>query len=198
MVAQRLLGDGIVAMLFWGERWLCDLRGLAMLKGFGSHSRKGNMDWYYSKQGSQQGPVSGADLQAKVMAGEVLPSDLAWREGMADWQPVSTLGGLLGASEGGGQVPLPEPMYGGQKQTSGLAIASLVCSLVGILCMILPGILGVVFGHMALAEIRRSEGQKEGRGMAIAGLVIGYLCVLIIVVYVAIFVVALAAGVAGL
>jgi uncharacterized protein DUF4190/uncharacterized protein DUF1707 len=57
--------------------------------------------------------------------------------------------------------------------TNGLAIASLV---VGIVWMWWIGsLLAVVFGHLALGQIARAEGGQSGRGMAIAGLVLGYL-----------------------
>lgn len=52
--------------------------------------------------------------------------------------------------------------------TNPWAIASLICSLVGI------AILGVIFGHIALGEIKRSNGWQTGYGMALAGLIIGY------------------------
>lgn len=57
------------------------------------------------------------------------------------------------------------------RATNGLAIASMV---LGILWLWWIGsILGVIFGHIALHQIRMSG--EGGRGMAIAGLVIGYL-----------------------
>jgi Domain of unknown function (DUF4190)/Domain of unknown function (DUF1707) len=55
--------------------------------------------------------------------------------------------------------------------TNGFAIASLV---VGILWMWWIGsVLAVVFGHVALKQIARTG--QSGRGMAIAGLVLGYI-----------------------
>lgn len=61
----------------------------------------------------------------------------------------------------------------GNPQTSGKAIGSLVC---GILFFFLPAaIVAVVLGHLSLSEIRQSAGRLAGRGMAIAGLVLGYL-----------------------
>jgi hypothetical protein len=63
----------------------------------------------------------------------------------------------------------PGPGYAPTGPTSGMAIASLVCSLVGI------GLVGVILGHLALGEIKRSNGYTQGRGLAIAGLIIGYL-----------------------
>lgn len=61
-------------------------------------------------------------------------------------------------------------------KTSGMAISSLVLSLLGFFIPILVGsVLGVIFGHMALGEIKRSNGTVEGQGLAVAGLVIGYI-----------------------
>jgi Domain of unknown function (DUF4190) len=46
-----------------------------------------------------------------------------------------------------------------------------VCSLFGWVCLFIGALLGVIFGFIALAQIKRT-GQR-GRGMAIAGIVIG-------------------------
>jgi len=57
------------------------------------------------------------------------------------------------------------------RQTSGMAVASLVLGLVWFFWV--GSVLAVVFGHLALAECQR-EG-KQGQGMAVAGLVLGYI-----------------------
>ena len=49
------------------------------------------MNWYYAKNGAQEGPVTTEALRAKIDSGEVAPTDLAWREGLADWLPVSKI-----------------------------------------------------------------------------------------------------------
>ncbi len=63
--------------------------------------------------------------------------------------------------------------------SSGKATASLVLGIVALLlsCLIvggLPGLLAAIFGHLALRDIRRSEGRLRGHGSAIAGLIMGY------------------------
>jgi Domain of unknown function (DUF4190) len=58
-------------------------------------------------------------------------------------------------------------------RTSGLAIASLVTGLCFWFC-VLPGIVAIVLGHLALESIEDSGGAKSGRGMAIAGIVLGW------------------------
>ncbi len=56
--------------------------------------------------------------------------------------------------------------------TSGLAVASMV---LGILWIYWVGsLLAVIFGHIALGNIKKSAGLQQGRGMAIAGVVLGW------------------------
>ncbi len=56
------------------------------------------------------------------------------------------------------------------QKTNSFAIVALVVSLAGSLFFL--GWVGAIFGHISLSQIKRT-GEK-GRGMAIAGLVIGY------------------------
>lgn len=74
-----------------------------------------------------------------------------------------------------GQNPYGAPQYsayGPQTRTNGLAIASLVCSLAGLVtCISAP--VGVVLGHIAKRQIRQTG--EEGEGLATAGLWIGYI-----------------------
>jgi len=56
--------------------------------------------------------------------------------------------------------------------TSNKAIASLVC---GVLFICAPAsIAAIVLGHLALVDIKRAAGKMAGKGLAIAGLVLGY------------------------
>lgn len=69
-------------------------------------------------------------------------------------------------------APLPPLPVPGSSGTSGKAIASLIC---GIFFFFFPSaILAVIMGHLSLSDIKRSAGALAGRGMAVAGLVLGY------------------------
>ena len=57
--------------------------------------------------------------------------------------------------------------------TSGLAIGSLVCGILELFTLGFAAIPAVILGHLARTQIRRSG--ERGDGMAIAGLVLGYL-----------------------
>ena len=63
--------------------------------------------------------------------------------------------------------------------TNGLAVASLV---LGILWMFWVGsILAVIFGYVGKGQIDRSGGTQSGRGLAVAGIVLGWVGVGVLV-----------------
>lgn len=79
--------------------------------------------------------------------------------------------------------------------TSGWAIASLILSLANWLVLpVIGAILGIVFGHIALGEIKASQGRVEGRGVAMAGLIIGYVSLGLAVCVIAVVIIAIAAS----
>jgi hypothetical protein len=159
------------------------------------------MEWFYAKNNERKGPVSASQLRSMVVSGEVAGSDLVWCEGMGNWIPASEIQdfdsprvGAVGAEVGSPQgrhspqvvppgaqagspanIPNAGPV-GSKPPTNGKAIASLVCGCVGITCcnIFILQILAVIFGHIAKGEIRASGGQQRGDGMALAGLILGY------------------------
>jgi len=58
------------------------------------------------------------------------------------------------------------------QKTNGFAVAALVLGV--LFCLGISGILAVVFGNLALGQIDRSQGTQKGRGLAIAGIVLGW------------------------
>jgi hypothetical protein len=71
------------------------------------------------------------------------------------------------------------PGYGAPRRpVNGMAIASLVLGVTSILmCWCATGIPAIITGHMAMAQIRRTG--EDGQGLAIAGLVLGYVTTVI-------------------
>jgi hypothetical protein len=82
----------------------------------------------------------------------------------------------------------PLPSWG----TNGFAVASLVLGIAW--CWWIGSILAVVFGHVALSQIAATRGRQAGRGLAIAGLTLGWIGVGTLVV---VLVAAAVARVAG-
>ncbi len=58
-------------------------------------------------------------------------------------------------------------------RTNGFAVASLVLGV--LFCLVVTGILAVIFGNVALGRIEASNGTEKGRGLAIAGIVLGWI-----------------------
>jgi type II secretory pathway pseudopilin PulG len=67
-----------------------------------------------------------------------------------------------------------------EPKTDGKAVASLIFGIVGVLTAIVLigivlGIPAVILGHMSRSNIKKSMGQLKGAGMALAGLIMGYI-----------------------
>jgi hypothetical protein len=78
-------------------------------------------------------------------------------------------------------TPSPPPYRYESESTNGLAIASLVLGIVWIYG--LGSILALVFGYIAKGQIDDGGGRQGGRGMAIAGIVLGWIGVAGIVLF---------------
>lgn len=127
--------------------------------------------WFYGENGLQFGPVDDAGIRQLIASGRVTPATLIWREGMPAWLPLAKVPELA-------QSMVPYASYYAPPPTSGLAIASMVCGLVGfMLCYFcaLLGIPAVICGHMALKQMNEAPLPMSGRGMALTGLILGYL-----------------------
>jgi competence protein ComGC len=70
-------------------------------------------------------------------------------------------------------------------KNSPLAIWSLVLGILSLtLCSLFAGIPAVICGHMACGRIKRSGGLLAGQGLALAGLITGYISIALAVVMV--------------
>lgn len=71
------------------------------------------------------------------------------------------------------------------QQTSGMAIASLVCGILAFFVLgVVLGPLAIIFGGVALSKIRKNP-EVKGRGLAVAGLVLGIVATVLIIVILA-------------
>ena len=156
-----------------------------------THTAEGrNLVSYDPQQPGRANPVGGPNPGGFGWPGGPLGSDAFPPPGTAYQPPEGTHpgGNVPPAQQGqpypGAYPPPPEqaPYYGYgaypgpmPASTSPWAIASLILSIASWLVIPVVGaIAGVICGHIALNEINRSEGRVEGRGMAVAGLIIGY------------------------
>ena len=52
-------------------------------------------EWYYTKEGQQQGPVNLGTLRDMAEDGRLRPQDMVWNSSMSDWTPASEVGGIF-------------------------------------------------------------------------------------------------------
>jgi hypothetical protein len=69
-------------------------------------------EWYYTKNGIQNGPVTSLELKGLAESNLLSPTDLVWKEGMAEWRPASTIKEVFQVSN------LPPPIPGKTNATS--------------------------------------------------------------------------------
>ena len=85
------------------------------------------------------------------------------------------------------------PPYGGPyyqaPQTNGLAVASMILGILGLAGVpVIGAILALVFGYSSRDSIDASGGREGGRGMASAGIVLGWVGIFWGIIYIALMV----------
>lgn len=78
-----------------------------------------------------------------------------------------------------GAAPPPGPAPSVRVRLNGFAVASMVLGILGIFGV--TAVLSVVFGHLALSQIKAHKGWQRGTGMALAGVILGWSFIAIIV-----------------
>lgn len=65
-------------------------------------------------------------------------------------------------------------------ETNALAIVSLIFGVLGwTLLPVIGNLIAIICGHIARSQIYHSHGDQEGDGLALAGLILGYLGLLL-------------------
>lgn len=164
------------------------------------------MDWYYADEFDRQHPTSDDQLTGLVATGTIKPGTLLWNETLTNWVPAIQLRpDLFGTSvmppaltqdqrrditRSGGGLPGPNP------PTDSMAVCALVFGLIGLFCFPLLGIGGIICGHIARKRASESPVPTTSGGLALAGLICGYLSLVVLVVVGGFYVVAIFAAIA--
>ncbi|HEY2953184.1 MAG TPA: DUF4190 domain-containing protein [Verrucomicrobiae bacterium] len=124
----------------------------------------------------EYGPISGDQLRQWIAQGRVNGQTRVQAEGGAEWKSLAEFPEFGAALN---SAPRPAAMTGAGgvgPQKSGLAVTSLVLGILGVIgCTILTGIPAIITGHIAHSRAKREPGLFGGAGMALGGLIMGYL-----------------------
>ncbi len=151
----------------------------------------------------EYGPVSAEMLRQWIAERRAVGSTRIQVEGSSEWRPLSEFPEFAAALAA---VPPPvtaaaPPAAGtpallalpaAPPKTSGLAIASLVCGVLGLCTAGITALVGLVLGIVALMKISKSEGKVGGNAFAIAGICVSAVFLLFIPILLGMFLPALA------
>jgi hypothetical protein len=128
--------------------------------------------------GREYGPVSAGQLQPWIAEGRANAQTLALAPGAPEWKPLGALPEFAGwfappAPPVIGPVP-GTALAGRARKTNGFASTGLIFGILSLTCCCgCPfGILGLVFSLMGWSQISRHPELYEGRGLAVAGIIL--------------------------
>lgn len=167
------------------------------------------MQWYYSQNGGQAGPIEQTELAAKITSGQVKGSDMVWRDGMGEWvaasqtaefgslvaQPASPVQGYAPQADSLQGQPYAVPRSGAQGYVPEIPNYLWQAIVVTVLCCMPFGIPAIVFaakvdGLKTRGETAQAmEASKQAKKWCIvalaSGLTVGILYVLFVVLVMA-------------
>jgi hypothetical protein len=134
---------------------------------------------YMPAKRSASGSGGGLDALKEALGASMSPADRAVAEDMGTRAAARYLDSLR---SGSAPTPAQRAFHSAvsaavsnaaaKPKTSGWAKASLISSIIPLLLPI-GSILGIIFGFVALGQIKRSSSSLAGQGLAISGIVIG-------------------------
>ena len=151
--------------------------------------------WYFELNGAQQGPENLEQVQQRLQNGELSMQTLVWRDGMTDWVALSQVPelspGAITTAQPGQTAPSAAPQHmqgatgaGMMPQQNGMALTSMILGICSVFLTLGCGIgfvlalPAVILGHISRKQIRESlQGtqMQTGDGLALTGLIIGYI-----------------------
>jgi len=130
--------------------------------------------------GRQYGPVSGEQLRQWIAEGRANAQTQAFAEGATEWRPLGGLPEFAGLFTPPTPPTIRPPVSGLVRKTNSYAMAGLIFGVLAFFCCckFLFGVLGIIFSLIGLSQINRHPEFYEGRGPAIAGLIVSILSLL--------------------
>jgi hypothetical protein len=138
--------------------------------------------------GQEYGPVTGEQIRAWITEGRIERKTPVFVDGAKDWNFVGMLPEFTNCFAAPGTPPTIAPpprgaaTAGRMAKTNSYAQAGMIFGILSLVCCCCGfpfGILGLVFSLVGLSQINAHPELHEGRGMAIAGLVLSGLSLLL-------------------
>jgi hypothetical protein len=139
------------------------------------------------EDGHEYGPATGEQIRQWIAEGRVEHRTPIFVDGAKDWNFVGLLSEFANCFAASSAPPPIAPrvtasILGRQAKTNSYAQAGMIFGILSLVCCCCGfpfGILGLVFSLIGLSQINANPELHEGRGMAIAGLVLSILSLLL-------------------
>lgn len=163
------------------------------------------MQWIYADEAEQQHEFSEEQFPALISSNRIGRETLVWNETMSDWQPCAEVRpdlfdgipmppALTPAQQK--QVRTAQPEVGeGPPPLDTVALCALIFGVLGLICIQLFSFPAVICGHIGLKRANDAPGNASNKGFSIAGIVTGYLGILILVAIIIFYGAAFAIGI---
>lgn len=125
--------------------------------------------------GKEYGPISADQVRLWISENRVERQTPVFADGAKDWNFLGLLPEFAGYFTGATPIAPAVIVPPGQpRKTNAFATAGLVCGILSLICCCgFPfNLFGIVFSLVGLSQINASPQQQEGRGIAIAGLIL--------------------------
>src|SRR6478609_2448985 len=139
--------------------------------------------------GKEYGPVSLDQLRQWLAQARVNGDTKVKAEGDTEWQSLKALPEL---AELFAKPPPIMATEAGPAKTSAWAITSLVLGILGFFSCGIAALFGLIAGIVGLRKIKNSEGRLTGSGLAIAGIAVSGIMILMLPLFAAMLIPALA------
>ena len=135
-------------------------------------------------------PITGDQVRQWIIERRLHPQSLVRLDGSLTWLQLAQLPEFSAALAGAG--PAVMPVTQAAPRTNPMAITGLVMGIIALpafmCCYGFPfNVLGIIFSTIALSQIKKNPQVEQGKGLAIAGLVLSILSFLLIVAAVLFF-----------
>ncbi|MFN7962311.1 MAG: GYF domain-containing protein [Thermoanaerobaculia bacterium] len=140
-------------------------------------------NWRIRIGDQQVGPLTLDELVGWARAGRLRMTDLVWTPGMPQWKPAGQVPQLVPLLRAGAPPPAAKTSLADDRVARmvipvGRSPLSIVAGYMGLLSpLVLPAPLAVLFGIMALRDIKKNP-NLLGKGRAIFALIMGGLVIL--------------------
>ena len=147
--------------------------------------------------GKEYGSVTEEQLHRWIAEGRASANTQVRGEGATEWKSLAEFPELAAALKGAAP-PLPPSMPttapAVPAKTSALAVTSLVLGILGMFSCGLTALAGLILGIVAMVKVKNSGGRLGGGGLALAGTIVSGVFLLMIPVFAAMMLPALAAA----